>query len=386
MAKINKGLLFGVVFLFFGLPISACGSSSEQEAAINSSISSPTVQITKTPTATPTLTPVPLLSPPARGYHRMAYDVESDRAILFGGMGILKGMLEDTWAYDLSANSWMKMAPAQSPPSGYGPMAYDIQSDRVILFMGFIDTGTYPDNEVYKPASETWAYDYNSNTWVDMQPKDAPFGFFGARMVYDAESDRMILFGGMDAEVLTGADFKWFDDTWAYDFDSNNWTKMKPAASPPGRNYFPMAYDVSSDRIVLFSAAPGRINDIWSYDYNADTWEELKPGESPSLRCYCDMVYDSQSDRMILFGGTMLFSQGEAPLGDTWAYYLDTDTWAELNPATSPGKRGWYAAVYNTKAEQVILIGGGTRRTTVRNETWIYDLEANTWTNVTLIP
>ena len=141
MEQINKGLLFGVVFLFFGLPISACGSSSEQEAAINSSISSPT--------------PVPLLSPPARGYHRMAYDVESDRAILFGGMGIVKGMLEDTWAYDLSANSWMKMAPAQSPPPGYGPMAYDIQSDRVILFMGFIDTGTYPDNGVYKTASET---------------------------------------------------------------------------------------------------------------------------------------------------------------------------------------------------------------------------------------
>jgi hypothetical protein len=177
------------------------------------------------PIATPTLTPVPLLSPPARGYHRMAYDVESDRAILFGGMGIVKGMLEDTWAYDLSANSWMKMAPAQSPPPGHGPMAYDIKSDRVILFMGVIDTGTYPDNGVYKLTSETWAYDYNSNTWVDMQPKDAPFGLLGARMVYNAESDRMILFGGMDAGVLTGADDKWFDDTWAYDFDSNNWTK-----------------------------------------------------------------------------------------------------------------------------------------------------------------
>ncbi len=366
MAQINKGLLFGVVFLFLGLLISACGSSS-------------------TPTATPTLTPAPLLSPLARGYHGMAYDVESDRAILFGGIWINRGGLEDTWVYDLSANSWVEMVPAQSPPPGPSSMAYDIQSDRAILFMGVIDTGTIPNNEVYKPASETWAYDYNSNTWVDMQPKDAPFGLLGARMVYDAESDRMILFGGLDAGVIAGADDKWFDDTWAYDFDSNKWTKMKPAASPPGRNYYPMAYDVSSDRIVLFSSSTSRINDMWSYDYNTDTWVELTPDELPSLRIYCDIVYDSQSDRMILFGGTML-PQAEAPFGDTWAYHLDTDIWTELNPATSPGKRGWYAAVYSTKADRVILFGGGTRRGTVTNETWIYDLEANTWTNVTQIP
>lgn len=378
----------GLVFLLLCILLSACGPSPEELTATSAAATTitPTISPTLPPTYTPTPTPVPLLSPLARAYHQMAYDIESDRAILFGGEGIIKGMLEDTWAYDFSANSWVEMTPAQSPPPGNGSMAYDIQSDRVILYMGVIDTGTYPDNRVYKLTSETWAYDYNSNTWVDMQPKDAPFGLLGARMVYDAESDRMILFGGMDAGILIGADDKFFDDTWAYDFDSNNWTKMKPAVSPPASNYFPMAYDVSSDRIVLMGGDPAGDNDMWSYDYNEDTWVKLKPGESPSLRTYCDMVYDSQSDRMILFGGTMLHIKRNSPLGETWAYHLDTDTWTELNPATSPGKRGWYAAVYSTKADRVILFSGGTRRTTAVNETWIYDLEANTWTNVTLTP
>ena len=330
----------------------------------------------------PTATPILQISPSARGYHRMAYDVESDRAILYGGFSpndedLL--LLDDTWAYDPNENTWRKMDPTLPHPAGSGfSMAYDIQSDRVILFMGNLHE--------FQPTSETWAYDYNTDSWVNMEPTKAPFGFFGARMAYDAESDRMILFGGMDVEAAGAGEFKFFDDTWAYDFDSNNWTRMKPADTPPGRNYYPMAYDASSDRIVLFGADPGETNDMWSYDYNADTWEELEPGETPSLRLYCDMVYDAQSDRMILFGGTELPWYGEEPFGDTWAYHLDTETWTEQNTAISPSQRGWYAAVYSTKSKLVILFGGGTTRSTFRNETWIYDPSANVWTNVTPNP
>jgi N-acetylneuraminic acid mutarotase len=251
------------------------------------------------------------------------------------------------------------------------------------MFIGCIYRAT--ESVPYKPMSETWAYDYNADTWVNMQPAtEAPFGLNGAGMAYDAESDRMILFGGVDAEAINAGEIKWFDDTWAYDFDSNTWTKMEPAVSPPGRCFYPMAYDAGADRIVLFGADLGETNDMWSYDYNTDTWEELKPGAMPSLRCYCDMVYDAQSDRMILFGGTDY--RRETPLADTWAYRLDTNTWTELKPATSPGNRGWYAAVYSTKAGRVILFGGGTTRSTFRNETWIYDPETNVWTNVTPSP
>jgi N-acetylneuraminic acid mutarotase len=286
--------------------------------------------------------------------------------------------LNDTWAYDVNTNTWRDMSPAQSPPIGGGVMAYDIQSDRIVLFLELLDPSGRGTE--YTPAGETWTYDFNTNTWMDMEPTDAPFGMLGAQMAYDAESDRVILFGGLDADVFETGVFTFYNDTWAYDFDTNTWTKMEPAISPRAQNFHTMAYDHGSDRVILF----GNFEDTWAYDYNTDTWEELEPGETPSARYYCDMVYDPGSDRMILFGGAR--AAGEAALGDTWAYHFDTNTWTELEPDTHPSERGWYAAVYSTEAERIVLFGGGRNRYAYTDETWIYDPEASTWTNVSPSP
>jgi N-acetylneuraminic acid mutarotase len=96
------------------------------------------------------------------------------------------------------------------------------------------------------------------------------------------------------------------------------------------------------------------------------------------------MVYDPGSDRAILFGGLNDYS-GEQ-FEDTWVFYPDTNTWTELHPDPHPSKRGWYAAAYSTKAEQVILFGGGRNTNRFTDETWIYDPATNTWTDVSLSP
>ena len=85
----------------------------------------------------------------------MAYDAGSDRGILFGGTGG-----SETWAYDFNSNTWTKMNPVVHPSGRWGHvMAYDEESKRVVLFGG--GTGITPSNE-------TWAYDFNSNTWTHM--------------------------------------------------------------------------------------------------------------------------------------------------------------------------------------------------------------------------
>jgi len=325
----------------------------------------------------------------------MAYDVESDRVILFGGLiDPENGLFDDTWAYDVGENAWTKMSPATSAGQAGGAMAYDVQSDRMVLFTGEFFYGIR-ENPPAEPASETWTYDYNTDTWTNMEPTEAPHGLNGTRMVYDAESDRMILFGGLDAESIPTGDFRFLNDTWAYDLDANTWTKMAPDSSPPGRNWFAMAYDPGSDRVILFGGGwPGqRFDDLWAYDYNTDTWEALNPSEMPADRSYSNLVYAVGSERMMLFGGAN--AAGEVPLSDMWVYHLDTNTWTELadknawtklEPGTYPSPRGWYGAVYSTRAERVILFGGGSNRDRFTGETWIYDPEANVWTNVTPSP
>ena len=241
-------------------------------------------------------------------------------------------------------------------------MAYDRDSDRIVLFLGSLDSTGMCD---YVPGGETWAYDVDINMWTNMEPAEAPHGTMGAAMAYDVESDRMIMFGGLRGE------------TWAYDYEANTWTEMQPEDHPRGQNWHAMAYDEQSDRVVL----SGNFGHTWVYDYNRDTWEERSPPGQPSTRMGADLVYDPGSGRMIIFGGLTVTT--EDPLGDTWAYHCDTDTWTELGPDTHPSERASYAAVYNAQAERVVLFGGGPDGTAYTDETWLYDPAANTWTNVT---
>ena len=46
----------------------------------------------------------PISSPPARGYHSMAYDSKNDRIILYGGWSESGLFYNETWAYDLDNN------------------------------------------------------------------------------------------------------------------------------------------------------------------------------------------------------------------------------------------------------------------------------------------
>lgn len=333
------------------------------------------------PTATATQTPAEM-SPSPRAYISMAYDTESDRIILFGGLTgnyqLPSSSNGETWAYDVTANKWTQMKPLSGPTErGAVELAYDIESDQVILYGG----AGGPNTSTWGLA-DTWAYDFNTNTWTAMA--NGPANHLGARLAYDAESDKVVLFGGYNMSGFL------YNDTWVYDFNSDAWTEMKPTSSPPGRNYQAMTYDVKADRVLTWGGtdANGKPLDanIWSYDFNTNTWQEIKPGEgaNPVARDYSAMVYDAKSDRTILYGGVLL-GGGETG-NETWAYDYNTNIWANLKPSTVPEQLSRHTIVYSTAANRVILFGGQAANTTLSGETWSYDFNTNTWTNVTPKP
>ena len=204
-------------------------------------------------------------------------------------------------------------------------------------------------NEVAWGLADTWAYDYNTNTWTEMAK--GPAKHLGARLAYDAESDRIILFGGYDM-----AEF-YYNDTWAYDFNSDTWTEMKPSTSPPGRNYQAMAYDAESDRVLTWGGMDldEKLIDpsVWSYDFNTNTWQEMKPGEGHILKAPITPPW-STMPRLTGRSCSAAFIQGD----ETWAYDYNTNTWTKLEPSTVPGKLSRHAMVYSTAADRVILFGG----------------------------
>ena len=211
---------------------------------------------------------------------------------------------------------------------------------------------------------------------------DGPVKHLGARIAYDAESDRVILFGGYNV-----AGPYLYEDTWAYDYNSDTWTEMKPSTSPPGRNYQAMAYDDKADRVLMYGGSDfdGPHLSLWAYDFNTNTWQERPPSEPyPSGREYNVMVYDAESDRTLTFGGDFSGIAGS----EIWSYDYNTNTWTMFEPSNGPGYRSRHALVYSPATDRLILFGGQIEHTLFKysNETWTYDLNTNTWTNMTPQP
>jgi len=357
-----------------------------------------------TPPAVPTVaaiaspTEFSSLSPSPRKYMGMAYDAKADRVMLFGGLagpmfaGYPIPWNGETWAYDVAADKWTQMKPPSGPTARFAAaMAYDAKADRIILFGGAITEQWY--------LNDTWAYDYNTNTWTQLA-QGPPGRSFGG-MVYDSASDRIILFGG-GCWQCNGSSY---NDTWAYDYNTNTWTDMKPSISPPLQNSQVMAYDAKADRVIMWGGDTGWDEDstvkkdqgVWSYDYNTNTWQEIKPGKGlwPDLRDNAAMAYDAKSDRMIVSGGYY-----DVGTDETWAYDYNANTWTKLEPNTAGGKLSSSAMVYSTAADRVILFGGlvggvdsnytgyawtfdFSGNPIYTGETWSYDFNTNTWTDVT---
>jgi hypothetical protein len=346
------------------LLIGGCSEVVQQEALeLLETTTRPTQRtsiITAPPTTTTSVTEEPEEppdEPTARGYHHMT---------AVPGLGLMMCCgwdtsppdggrpLPDFWTIDVRVGEWRYLSSPERSRIVDAAMSYDSRADRVILHV----------------IVETWAYDPSSDTWENLGTETLPGRISGARMVYDVQSDKTIVFGG---QPPGGGGMS--DETWAFDFESRTWILMEPALTPSARSWPAMAYDEQSDRVIVFSGT-GRA-DTWAYDYDTNTWTEMTPAESPPARVYSQMAYAPGIDRVILFGGT---GAGEEPFGDTWAYDYETNTWTELAPANAPSPRGWHAMAVNPADGTIVLFGGGAVREDYQDDIWIYDSVANTWT------
>ncbi len=288
--------------------------------------------------------------PSARRGPTMAYDSNSDRVILFGGYVESTGTYQnDTWAYNFNTNTWTDMNPATRPAGRDGhAMTYDAESDRVILFGG--NKGDLIGSD------ETWAFDFNNNTWTNVNPGTRPAGRWIHAMAYDSESDRVILFGG-----AVGVKPYPSNDVWAYDFNTNTWTNMNRVTRPASRWGHAMAYDAESDRVILFgSHSLGFDHETWVYDFNNNTWTNMDPATGPPGRSGHFMAYNDESDRVVLFGGIMGFLGNAERNDETWTYDVNWNSWIRANPAESPSPRHLHAMAYDSESDRIILFGGST--------------------------
>lgn len=316
----------------------------------------------------------PSISPGPRYLGAFFYDPPTDTFSLFGGFDNEFSAHYETWSYDAEANSWQNMYPVNPPHCLFTVYAYD-PVDEVLLL--------YPClNATSMVLNETWSYSASSNEWRNLHAANAPPVGFLSTAAYDAQSDKLVLFGG---DLSYGGDPLFVNETWSYDFTSNKWTNLTPAHSPSPRGMTTMVYDSESDRIIMFGGGCTigdddiLFSDTWSYDLDSNTWTNLTPLFGPSERVYTSGVYDPVSDRMLIFGGIAFDDEGSIVTcyDEMWEYDYNTNSWSEINQLTKPPGRAVGLMAMDPSSRKVVLYGGYVEESgivTILGDTWCVQL------------
>jgi N-acetylneuraminic acid mutarotase len=290
----------------------------------------------------------PTNPPPGQIMHVLVYCSSIRKMIMFSGADF-RGPFDDTWSYDPAANTWTKLAPSggSPPPRQQYAMVYDPDTDKVILFGGGRGQPLF---------NETWSYDPAKNTWTHLHPEgDVPPNCQGPAMVYDPVSKNIIRFGGM---TFTGDE----NETWAYDPAKNTWRNLHPSVSPPGQRILPsMVYDPVGRKMVMWGGLMGAAEagadfaaDTWAYDPAANTWTKVASAGPPWRWGQC-MAYDPGRKQVVMFGGS---STGSYP-AEVWTYDPADAKWTQFNTTGIAPQGRWFSSwAYDPVSERLIMFGG----------------------------
>jgi hypothetical protein len=208
------------------------------------------------------------------------------------------------WELSLEGTpTWTELFPSGQTPSGRlaGAAVYDPMRQRFVGFGGTINMPV-----------DTWVLNLRGQANWQPLPIDGnrPNGGYAMTSVYDAQADRMLIFGGSTSDSYYGAT----NDVWELQLRGlPEWRLVTTTGvRPKPRRSGTAIFDPLRNRMVIyggFDAVPGSdefMGDVWALDFNTDppAWTELHPGGTqPSGRVTTPAVYDPLHDRMIVYGG-----------------------------------------------------------------------------------
>ena len=256
-------------------------------------------------------------------------------------------------------------------PSGRvdGTIAYDPASRQVYLFGG----------QASDFQNDLWVYSMEQKRWSQVSVSGTlPPARWGHTLLWDAKRNRLVMFGGQSRSL--------FSDVWAFDVARGSWSQLARDDAGPSRRYSHSAIlEPGRDRMVISHGFTntGRFDDTWAFDLANNGWRNLTPsGTKPLRRCLHHAVYDAERSQMLLFGGCAS-GFGPCPLGDLWAFDLNTNTWTERTGQVKPAPRTHYGMVFDDARSQLVIFGG--QGNGALNDTWEFDANRREWREATLL-
>jgi hypothetical protein len=209
------------------------------------------------------------------GITRGVYD-SAHRLIV--AMPVRKGPYDDTqekpgitWVYSVAAGTWEARTSQKSTRAYFNSgFTIDAKVKKCIYFNGY---------------GETWTYDAGKDEWKNMKPAKAPPPRRHAALCFDEARGVTVLHGGVHNKSghVAGAlafsihkshEAVYRDDTWIYDAQTNEWTELTPAVSPPKASTArdPVAYDPDRKAVVVYDIGTG----VWALRYKGENPPAVK--------------------------------------------------------------------------------------------------------------
>jgi hypothetical protein len=259
----------------------------------------------------------------------MAYDPQSRRLIMFGGVSNSTTGINDTWAWD--GKGWTQLHPKTAPSGFYFFMANDVATRQLVLFI--------PD----PTGLTTWSW--TNGDWMKLGTY-APVGINS--LTYDSDLRKVV---ALAPGALT------------YTWDG---LLLQQLATPHRVSSYLccLTYDSAAEQVLYLgnSGKRGEINQTWIF--NGGDWT-LSPAATPTgteLR----LVDDPAMSKVLMVGGTIQAPQSSA----TWTW--DGTFWQRLNVASPPATLGASIA-YDAATREVVLFGGVDDLGQGLSDTWTWD-------------
>jgi hypothetical protein len=208
-----------------------------------------------------------------------------------------------------------------------------------------------------------WSFD--GLTWTQATAGSGPGARTAMNMTYDAQSKRVVLFGGADVGGM-------HNDVWLW--NGQQWSNPIPATSPPARESASLGYDVARHKVVMFGGfdptqAMPFYDDTWEWD--GTTWASgpKQPGArlsaamtyDPSasammpVRVYNSLLYVGASARTLSYGGQVILGNA---YGDTWQW--DGTSWQPVLTVDAPPARCQHVVFPSRDGAGMLVFGGNT--------------------------
>lgn len=139
-------------------------------------------------------------APAPRDEHVGVWDQERGWLVVALGQTTDHGVFDDVWAFDPVSGEWQLLAEG-GPGARYGSCAVLDDQSRMVVSHGFSLTERFAD---------TWAFDLSEQSWTDITPAegDSPAARCLHACGWDEQSGELVLFGGRtNAEQFVA-------DTW----------------------------------------------------------------------------------------------------------------------------------------------------------------------------